>query len=214
MKRLILLIVICISSNIYSQTIQDILSPKQMTITWLGVDFTHGKYLLALPGKVENYLPDYCIRVNKTIAENHSRYYFPIAYRKDFVYNTKVIDSVNNNIDKSVLVEKRKELLRFDATKIKQIVSEYEFPETMKGVGLIYIYESFSQSGNDEGTIWMAFINIETKEILFLQNTTSGIEGKTIEENLAYPVLSMLRKSKGDYEKWCANPEKFNLINQ
>ena len=197
-----------------SQTVNDLFSPKEMTITWLGVDFTNGKYLLANPEKVDSYLPDYCIRINKKISEDHHRFYFPIAYRKNFIYNTRVIDSANNEIQNSVIISKKKEFVELTPTKIKQIVSGYSFTSTMKGVGLVFIYEKVSNSGNDEGTIWMAFINIETKDILFLQNTTSNLEGQTIEEQWSYPALSMLRKSKGNYERWATSPEKFNLINK
>lgn len=214
LKKSLIIILVVFFFQAKSQTLDDILSPKQMTITWLGVDFTHGKYIMAQKEKVQDYLPDYCVRINKTISEDHHRYFFPIAYKKDFVYNTKTIDSVNNQIEKSVLVTKKNELIELDSKKIQQIVPSYEFPNDLKGIGLVYIYESLAQVGNDKGTMWMAFINIETKEVLFIQNTTSGVEGRTLEESWAYPVLSMLRKSKSDINKWFENPASYNLLNK
>lgn len=213
MKTILIVIASIVSSPAIAQTLTDILSPKQMTITWLGVDFAHGKYKFAGDKPMQpKYLPDYCLRINKAIAEDHHKYYFPIAYRKDFQYNTSAMDKLNSSIGASAIATKTKEFPNFDPEKIKAIISSYEFPPELTGIGLVYVYENLMQSGNDKGSIWMAFIRIETKEILFLQNTTSGVQGKNIEEVWAYPVLSMLRKSKADMDKWALAPEKYNLL--
>ena len=76
MKKNLTLILFVFFMQAKAQTIDEILSPKQMTITWLGVDFTQGKYIMAQKEKIQDYLPDYCVRMNKTIAEDHHRYFF------------------------------------------------------------------------------------------------------------------------------------------
>lgn len=215
MKTLILTAIMLLSlSKINSQTIQEILSPEQMKVTWLGLDFIHGKYDMKNPDQLKKYLPDYFIRINKLIAEDHHRYFFPVAYKKDFEYNTKTIDDLNNTADSSLLVDSKKKLIELNPEKINEIVSQYNFPESLTGIGLVYIYESLMQGGNDKATIWMAYIDIKTKKVLFLQSTTSGVEGQNLEESWAYPVISMLRKSKAELMKWDTETDKFNLANK
>lgn len=208
MKNIILFLFIPVCLN--SQTLNEVFSPQNLTITWLGVDFTHGTYNVT--DRVRGYLPDICQRMNKNIASDHHRYYFPIAYKKDFLYDTKYIDEVNNSISESVLVDGKREIKELNVEKITAIVAGYEFPKKMSGIGLLYIYESINQRGPDKGTVWMVLLNIQTKEILFLQNTTSSTDGKSTEEAWAYPVLSMIRKTKGDISKWWNNADKYNLM--
>ena len=98
MKKFPVITFIILSFAINAQTAQDLFSPRQMNVTWLGVDFSHTKIFGGATDKIKDYFVDYCYRANQTIAEDHHRFYFPIAYKKDFTYNTS-FSSINLNFN-------------------------------------------------------------------------------------------------------------------
>lgn len=214
MKRIIMILLITIAITGKGQTAAELLSPKQMTVTWLGVDFSNVKYRVSGTGeKTRLYFKDYAKRINDQVATDHHRYYFPIAFRKDFVYDTKAIDQLNEKIDgASVIVESKKELDHLTSAKIKYIVSKYTFPESMQGVGLVFIYDSMSDKGDNYASFWMAYIDIKTKEVLFLKRVEAEPQGPTFEESYGHTILQGLRKTKSDFNKWSEDPAKANEL--
>lgn len=213
MKKYLMTIFVILSVIGYSQTpIQNFFSPQQMTITWIGIDATHLKIRMSQPEKFKQYFFDYCLRMNKDVATNHNRYYFPIAYRKEFTYNTAFMDSLNKAPVEDM--EPKKSVDHLEISDIKQIVAAYQFPESMAGIGILFIYDGISEHGNDYAKIWMVVYDLTEKQAIFIQKDESGMGGKTFEERLAFPALSMLRTSKNDYTKWAKFPEKFNLLNK
>jgi hypothetical protein len=214
MKKFPVITFILLSFAINAQTAQDLFSPRQMNVTWLGVDFSHTKIFGGATDKIKEYFVDYCYRANQTIAEDHHRFYFPIAYKKDFTYNTSFINGINKNMDSVIIVTSKRSIPHLTTIDIKQIVAKYNFPTDLKGIGLIYMYDSMCRKGNDSGKVWMVYLNIESKEILFMQNADVELNGVSFEEQLAYPVLGMLRKSKKEFNEWSEDPKKYNLLNK
>lgn len=213
MKKIIItLSFIAYFLNLKSQSVQQILSPETFTVTWLGVDFVHGHY--ELNETDFKYFSDYILRINKNVAEDHHRYYFQIAYKKDFVYNTAFIDKMNSNIPDDISVERKKDFKQLDPQQIQKIVSNYDFPSNLQGIGLVYLYDYVTERGHNEAKIWMAYIDIQTRKVLFLQNTDCRLYGKTFEDAWSYPVISMIRDSKKYMIKWSTNPDRFNLMNR
>lgn len=204
------MITIAASRSVTAQTVQEVLSPKQMTVTWLGVDFTHIKVQTGSDAFLK-YMPDHVLRVNQAVATDHSRYYFPIAYKKDFQYKTEYIDSLNKTLV-NIQAEGKRDAEHLTPEAIKEIVDGYHFPSSLHGIGLVYVYDCLIQRGKDWGKVWMVYLNIDTKEILFLQNDTINLTGNSIEVQMAYPVLGMLREVKAHLDGWDRAPEKYTLL--
>jgi hypothetical protein len=122
--------------------------------------------------------------------------------RKKVENATDVTKDHNAELDvMSMFSDEQKDYLRLKPSDVEQIVGEYDF-KGKSGIGLMFIVESFSKP-NEEGSIWVTFINMDNKEVLFSERMAAPPKGfgmRNFWAGCVYGILSKMEKK--EFEMW------------
>ena len=84
---------------------------------------------------------------------------------------------------------------------VEQIAAAYNY-EGATGIGLMFNVESFNKI-NNEGSMWVTFVNMGTGEVLLTERMTAGPGGIGLKNYWARCVLEVIEQvKKREYEQW------------
>jgi hypothetical protein len=83
---------------------------------------------------------------------------------------------------------------------ISQIVNSYNF-KSLSGVGLLFVVESFSKI-EGKAYIWVTFINLSSKEVLFTERMTGAPSGFGVRNYWAGAVYNVMKQMKSKFGTW------------
>jgi hypothetical protein len=84
---------------------------------------------------------------------------------------------------------------------IASIIADYDFKKN-SGIGVIFNVESFNKL-KDEASVWVTFVNMDTKEVFFTERVTGGPGGVGLRNfwaNSIYEIITKIRKK--EFENW------------
>jgi hypothetical protein len=201
--RKLIALFIMISSATFAQTKSDVFK-EDVPVTWLGLDFTSTKFI----GDREKFGSESDVRHlldawNALIINEPDKYDVARAVDRKKVENaTDVTKDHNAELDvMSMFSDEQKDYLRLKPSDVEQIVGEYDF-KGKSGIGLMFIVESFSKP-NEEGSIWVTFINMDNKEVLFSERMAAPPKGfgmRNFWAGCVYGILSKMEKK--EFEMW------------
>ncbi|HEX6891863.1 MAG TPA: hypothetical protein VF141_14250 [Chryseolinea sp.] len=194
---------IMISSATFAQTKSDVFK-EDVPVTWLGLDFTNAKFI----GDREKFGSESDVRHlldawNALIIAEPEKYDVAKAIDKKKVENaTDVTKDHNAELDvMSMFSDEQKDYLRIKPSDVEQTVAGYDF-KGKSGIGLMFMVESFSKP-NEEGSIWVTFINMDSKEVLFSERMAAPPKGFGMRNFWAGCVYGILTKmEKKEFEMW------------
>jgi hypothetical protein len=177
-----------IQSN--AQTAKDIVNSETTKITWLGMDFSSVKYVGVMPtttgggmygGATAPFvLKDQINNINEVfVGEMDKKYKLKEAiHKKEMPYTLKYAKQWNANLERENVLEESssKEGAGWTEDNIKKIVSKYNFGDDVSGIGLVFIWEKMNKT-EELGTMWVTFINTNTKEVIFTERMTGKPRG-------------------------------------
>ena len=188
-----------LSSFGYAQTAKDVFSPKT-EITWLGLDFTAAKFpgdrermgtetdlrkLLATWNNLMMIEPDK-FDVGKALDRPPLKNEIPMTMK----HNEGLNLSQPDDFKKTVMTKED----------ISTIVNSYDF-NSLSGVGLLFVVESFSKI-EGKAFIWVTFINLSNKEVLFTERMTGAPSGFGVRNYWAGAVYGVIKQMKSKYGTW------------
>jgi hypothetical protein len=201
--RKLIALFIMISSATFAKTKSDVFK-EDVPVTWLGLDFTSTKFI----GDREKFGSESDVRHlldawNALIINEPDKYDVARAIDRKKVENaTDVTKDHNAELDvMSMFSDEQKDYLRLKPSDVEQIVGEYDF-KGKSGIGLMFIVESFSKP-NEEGSIWVTFINMDNKEVLFSERMAAPPKGfgmRNFWAGCVYGILSKMEKK--EFEMW------------
>ena len=202
---LVLIILVGITS-LQAQERSDIFDPKT-NITWLGLDFTSSKLI----GDRERYGSESDIRHlleawNDLMIKESDKFNIAKATdRKTVTNNIEVTKEHNAELDVlSMYSDNGKDYLHLNREGIDEIIAGYDFKE-LTGLGLIFNIESFSKL-NGEASVWITFINLGTKEVLFTERMIGHPGGAGMRNYWANAVGEIIERIiKKEFEMWRKN---------
>ena len=202
-KNLILLFYLLVASSAIGQTKSDVFK-TDVTVTWLGLDFTNAK----LVGDRERFGSESDVRHlldawNDLILNEPDKFNIAKAIGRTKVENAvQVTKEHNADIDvMSMFSNEQKDYLHVKPADVPEIVSGYDFKD-LSGIGLMFNVESFSKL-NEEGSIWITFINLGTKEVLFTERLIAPPKGFGMRNFWGGCIYSVLTKmEKKEFEMW------------
>jgi hypothetical protein len=200
---IIFLFAMVFSGVAYAQQMQDIFDRKAK-VTWLGLDFSKAKFIgdrerFGSTSDVQKLLEAW----NDLMIKEKSKFDVAAAIDKIKVEEAlEVTKEHNANIDVTELFSSDiKDYFRFKPDDIIAIVNDYDF-KGMSGLGVMFNVESFSKL-NEEGAIWVTFINLSTKEVFFSERVTGKPGGFGMRNFWAGAIYSMLKgMEKKEFEMW------------
>jgi hypothetical protein len=205
-KRFLFLFVLLISFGAVSaQTKSDVFN-KDIEVTWLGLDFSNAKFL----GDREKFGSESDVKHlmtawNELIINEAEKYNVAKAVDRSKVTNaTEVTTARNGEVDvQAMFTDNQKDYLHIQPSDIEGIVSSFDF-KGKTGIGLVFIVETFSKP-NEEGSMYVTFVNMGSKELLFSERLTAEPKGfgmRNFWAGCIYGVLTKMQKKEfGNWKK-------------
>ena len=204
MKNTILtLTLLVISFQVNAQTAQDIFK-SGTPVTWLGLDFTEARFIgdrerLGSHSDVLHLMES----INQLIVNEPTKYDIAAAIGRPRVEKAiNVTSNHNSQLEVSELLsDQTKDYQRLKSSDIERIVSGYSFDD-LDGIGLMFNVESFSKM-DESASVWVTFINLNTKKVLFTQRLTGkpgGFGLRNFWGRSIYNIIGDIKKK--EFEMW------------
>jgi hypothetical protein len=192
-----------IGNRCVAQSRSDIFN-KDIPVTWLGLDFTGNKFI----GDRERFGSESDARHlidswNELMLNEADKYNVARAIGRTSVDNQVAVTNDNNSqLDvMSMFSDEERDYLHLKASEIEGIVARYDL-KGLSGIGLMFNVESFNKT-NQEGSIWITFINLNTHEVIFAERLTAPPSGVGMRNYWAGCIRGILVKiQKKEFEMW------------
>ncbi len=203
LKQSTLLLFLFISASALGQTKSDVFT-KDVPVTWLGLDFSSTKLI----GDRERFGSESDVRHlldswNQLILNEPDKFDVAKAISRPRVENAVQVTNENNaQLDiMSMFSNEEKDYLHIKVSDVEDIVASYDF-NNLSGIGLMFNVESFNKI-NEEGSIWITFINMGTKEVLFTERMVAPPKGFGMRNFWAGCIYTIITKmQKKEFEMW------------
>ncbi len=203
LSKVVLFVILLVASPALSQTKSDVFM-KDIPVTWLGLDFTSTKLIgdrerLGSESDVRHLLDAW----NDLILAEQDKFDVAKAIGRAKVEN--VIDvTKEHNAELDVMgmfSDNEGDYLHIKVSDVEEIIAGYDFKD-LSGIGLMFNVESFNKI-NVEGSVWITFINLGTKEVLFTERLVappSGMGMRNYWAGCLYEIITKIRKK--EFEMW------------
>ncbi|HWC53013.1 MAG TPA: hypothetical protein VG676_05475 [Chitinophagaceae bacterium] len=186
-----------------AQEMQDIFDRKA-SVTWLGLDFTGARFIgdrerFGSASDVQHLIEAW----NDLLITESTK--FDVAAAIDKIKTEDAIDVTKDHnaaLDVSDIVSSdMKDHFHLKPNDIEAIVADYDFKGNT-GIGVMFNVESFSKL-NEEGAIWITFIDMNRKTVFFSERLTGKPSGFGLRNYWAGAVYGILKKmEKKEFEMW------------
>lgn len=203
MSKVVLFGMLLSASTVLAQTKSDVFN-KDVPVTWLGLDFTSTKLIgdrerLGSESDVRHLLDAW----NDLILAEADKFDIAKTIGRVKVENViSVTKEHNTELDvMGMFSENEKDYLHIKVSDVEEIIAGYDFKD-LSGIGLMFNVESFNKI-NVEGSVWVTFINLGTKEVLFTERLVAPPTGMGLRNYWAgciYEILTKIRKK--EFEMW------------
>lgn len=177
---------------------------KEQPVTWLGLDLSNTKLI----GDRERFGSESDVRHlidawNELILKEPDKFDIAKAIGRIKVENgTQVTMEHNAEIDVMTMFSNdEKDYLHIKQSDVDEIIAGYDF-KGLTGIGLMFVVESFNKI-NEEGSVWVTFINLDTKEVLFAEREVAEPGGSGLRNfwgNAIHEIIVKIQKK--EFEMW------------
>ena len=205
-KTIIILLAVFITTCSNAQTKADIFGSAP--ITWLGLDFTHLKFIGGAAqfkdaGTITNsdmrtkYFPAW----NNLFVAEQKKYDVAGAVHRDNVsYATEITQNANDKSTADYFTEKSEDYQLLTSDMISTLVANYDF-KGKTGIGLLFFVEGLSKD-KVEASMWVTFVDMGSKKVLLTNQMTGGSGGFGFRNYWAKSFYSVLQDMEHDFKKW------------
>jgi hypothetical protein len=201
--NLLFLFLFAAALSVHAQRRSDIFN-KDVEITWLGLDLSKAKLI----GDRERYGSESDMRRlaeswNNIFLKEPDKFNVARALHRASVKNAiEITNDHNQQLDiLSLYSDNKDDFSLMKLSDVEEVVAGYEF-SGLSGIGLMFIIDSFSKL-NGKASVYVTFINLETKEVLLAEKMVSSPGGAGLRNYWANACAGILEKIKGkDYERW------------
>lgn len=179
---------------------------KDQNLTWLGLDFTHLKFIGTAAqwkdaGDISNaelrnkYFPGW----NDLVANERDRYDIAKASGfADVTYKPEVANSANSTGSKTnYFTDDAGDFQMMTEMDVRKVVGQYNY-KGATGTGLIFIVEGMDK-GRDAASMWVTFVDIGNKQVLATRRYVGKSGGIGFRNYWAKAILNVLKDMKGDF---------------
>lgn len=192
-----------LSAVAIAQDRNDVFDP-QVPVTFLGLDFSNAKLIgdrerLGSESDIRHLLDGW----NEVILNEPAKYDVAAAIERAKVdISLKAVEEHNAEIDVlSLYSSEAKDYFHMKPEIVKSVVASYDY-KGQSGIGLMFVVESFSKL-NAEGAIWVTFIDMKSKQVIFTERMTGKPAGFGMRNYWSGAVYDILKHiGKKDFEMW------------
>jgi hypothetical protein len=207
MKKIsVVLLAVFMSVVAIAQSEKDVIAASELT--WFGIDFSKAQFVGSFNQFAEagekggdqikhTFFPAW----NDVVANEREKYDLKKAYNKTSInYDLDVVTKRNAAVDADKLVTLNTDEGRITKEEIAKVVSQYK--STKKGVGLVYIVDTYSKA-EERGVIWVTFFDIATRKVLIAEKFTGKPGGFGLRNYWMKPVFEVMMKTSHEaYRNW------------
>jgi hypothetical protein len=207
MKKIsVVLLAVFMSVVAIAQSEKDVIAASELT--WFGIDFSKAQFVGSFNQFAEagekggdqikhTFFPAW----NDVVANEREKYDLKKAYNKTSInYDLDVVTKRNAAVDADKLVTLNSDEGRITKEEIAKVVSQYK--STEKGVGLVYIVDTYSKA-EERGVIWVTFFDIATRKVLIAEKFTGKPGGFGLRNYWMKPVFEVMMKTSHEaYRNW------------
>jgi hypothetical protein len=207
MKKIsVVLLAVFMSVVAIAQSEKDVIAASELT--WFGIDFSKAQFVGSFNQFAEagekggdqikhTFFPAW----NDVVANEREKYDLKKAYNKTSInYDLDVVTKRNAAVDADKLVTLNSDEGRITKEEIAKVVSQYK--STKKGVGLVYIVDTYSKA-EERGVIWVTFFDIATRKVLIAEKFTGKPGGFGLRNYWMKPVFEVMMKTSHEaYRNW------------
>ena len=202
-RVIVMLLSIFLTFAALGQDKGDVFNPST-EITWLWLDFSGAKFI----GDRERLGSESDIRrlidaINELMIKEADKYNVAAALQKKQVANAiEVTTEHNAELDVLAMISPEgKDHIHLNPSEVEGIISSYDF-KGKSGIGLMFNVESLNKL-IEEGSFWVTFVNMGSKEVLFTERVTSPPSGFGMRNFWAGSVNGVIAKiKKKEFENW------------
>ncbi len=204
-----LLLLLSVSTNLFSQKSNHDLFDSNNEITWLGVDFSEVRFIGPASGWGEvntksptemrdKYFPAW----NDLILAEPKAFKIAEAVSQDNVNNDiSAISEANNKTNKKeIFTEDISQYQTLDESAVKSMVKKYNL-KGKSGIGFLLIAEGMSK-GKEEASYWVTFIDMSTKNVILTKRMTGKAGGFGFRNYWAGSIKSVFKSMKKEFKHW------------
>ena len=203
LKPIVFMLSILLALPVFGQDKADVFNPST-EVTWLGLDFSGAKFI----GDRERLGSESDIRhlidaINQLMITEADKYNVAAAIQRKTVDNEIDITNEHNpELDVlSLISADGKDHIHLNPSQVEEIISSYDF-KGKSGIGLMFNVESLNKLV-EEGSFWITFVNMGSKEVLFTERLTAPPSGFGMRNFWAGSVNGVLAKiKKKEFENW------------
>ncbi len=187
-----------------AQSAKDVFDEKT-PITWLGLDFTGTKFIgdQEKLGTQEDLHKLLTAWNNLMINEPDKFDVGKALHRLPLKQAVEVAIAHNEKLNLQGTMTSA-EVTHLNKEDISRIVSSYDFA-LQNGMGVLFVVDSFSKL-QEEGIVWVTFVNMGTKEVIFTNRLSAKPVGFGIRNYWAGAIYGMLKQIRLNYyDKWKKN---------
>lgn len=200
----LLLLFVLVSLTATAQNRNDVFDAK-VPVNWLGLEFSKARFIgdrerLGSESDMRHLLEAW----NELILTERDKYKIHEAILRTEELNPAVRPVEERNADLDVLSlysPDPKDYFHLKAESVRAIATSYNY-KTLNGIGLMFVVEAFSKI-NNEAAIWVTFIDMKSKEVLFTERITGKPKGFGLRNYWAGAVYDIIKQiEKKEYEMW------------
>lgn len=206
MKRIFVVFVcVCAFFSASAQKVEDLFKHSDVSVTWLGLDFSHAKMIGDFAqfkeaggqsaADIKNrFYPAW----NNVIIHEQKKYDIGAMLRKeDIVYDIDMMTKLNaatplESIEGIIVPNYKKE-------DIAGFVKEYKVGDK-KGIGVVFLVECFNKNAEKAVIHFVAF-NMVTKEVLLHERLSGKPKGFGLRNFWAGSIYNVITDIRDDYYK-------------
>lgn len=197
----LLLLLVTVQTGVVAQTLKDVVNPET-PITWLGLDFSLLKVVADQDawGKTPN---EYFKAWNALMINEQEKYNIAEALDREQVKFALdvAIDHNDALLADNLFIQQSSPDALAKVSDVPSVINSYDF-KNHTGIGVILIAKSFDKPAA-RGYWWITFVNMETKEIVFVQEMNAGSSGFGLRNYWASTVYYVLKQIRSkEYKKW------------
>jgi hypothetical protein len=204
MKFRLTISLILLATTLSAQKTATDVFDRSQRITWLGVDFSKARIV----GDTERLLTekeiqDFMDAVNRLMIDEAAKYDIAGALERTGVDTALHLTMAKNKTldGKSLRIWEKVVPAPLKRSQIQEIVASYDF-EGREGIAVMINVDQFNHF-NIKGSLWVTFIDMKAKSVLFAERLTSEAGGSGIRNFWSSTVYHAVKAMKrGTYRLW------------
>jgi len=168
--------------------------------TWLGIDYTHCYFITSIDFVNADDLFEKTKAWNNLVYTEREKYIEKTLKSKKVALSSNMIKERNAEIDIEKRITDDESLYtHLDKDQVIKIVSEYNIPDDLSGIGLVLIAESYNKL-EESGAYYVTFIDLDTKEVLSTERKLGKARGFSFRNYWAYTYYLVLKEIGKEYK--------------